>query len=133
MDVVTAGLIGASLGVAGTLGGAAINPFTAARHAREAKNIELRREAYAAGLKLVYEITTFDSMDDARPLARAMTGPLVQMQLVASQDVAELYADLADIVSKIVKEGASESHLDFFGEAYKLFRDAARADIGIDY
>lgn len=139
MDAVTAGLIGAAIGVVGTLGGQAINPLATARHARKARNLELRREAYEAGLQLVHEITALDdkapdSLAQADRLSRAMMVPLAQMRLIGDLHVAELYVELSKAIEEFLEAKARPASdlADRFGDAFNAFQFAARKDVGTE-
>lgn len=142
LDAATAALIGAALGSGGTLLTAWLNPFSTAKHAREAKYLEMRRDAYADGLKVIHKFTITDmSVNALDDLAFQMLGPFVQMRLHGSPDIAELYSDVIQAfraVAEDVKrhggdtEQESTQQLAAKGtEAIDAFVEAARADIGI--
>jgi hypothetical protein len=137
VDAATAALVGASIGVTGTLLTAWLNPFSTARHSQAAKRLELRREAYATAIKAVNSLVSNDTKAEARVAASAMLDPMVQMRLVASPDAARAYGDIYDAVMKIIglsdtDKASTTAPFDEFEEAFSRFVELARADIGTD-
>jgi hypothetical protein len=139
VDAPTAALIGAGLGFGGALFAAWLNPFTTARAARRAKQLELRREAYAAGLLAATRYAhALDSADVSRVL-EAMSAAHASMRLVCSPDVAALYFDVITAVGAVgvhleehPGDGAPLELQAKCGQQVVLFVEAARADLGTD-
>ncbi|RDI21708.1 hypothetical protein [Lentzea flaviverrucosa] len=139
MDAPTAALIGATLGFGGALFAAWLNPFSTARHAKAAKNLELRREAYASGLLAVGKLV--EAGGNAEMMYRLvgeMAPPFVTMRLLCSPDVANLYFELTQTAGKIARyyEDHAEKNPDELLKQFRtdldLFVEAARGDLGTD-
>lgn len=137
MDAPTAVLLGGLLGSSGTLLTAWLNPFSSARHAREARQVELRLEAYADGLKAVDGLLRMTDPGSVQEVINDMGGAAMRMTLLASPDVSAIYADLRETVRRIYHHTLADSLpgeplMDAFEDQLRLFVNAARADIGAD-
>ncbi|MEU6149998.1 hypothetical protein ABZ816_08375 [Actinosynnema sp. NPDC047251] len=148
MDAPTAALIGASVGVIGTLAGALINPHTAARHARNMKIIDLRKDAYLECMKVLQKVPPLIRPHEMRTLAREIEAvPVAQMRLFADDVTAEWLGELADILNRAAdrieelgKKSASDCMDDKqiklliseWEEGITRFLRAARSDLGIE-
>ncbi len=141
MDAPTAALIGAGLGFGGALFTAWLNPFSTAKHAREAKQLERRIAAYADGIKAVVDATITDDLDSMGKAVDAVMAPAALMELVGSPDVSKLYDQVGAALDALHREAKKGNQADpaklktLVSEYFKArqdFLDAARADIGAD-
>lgn len=147
MDPVTGALLGASIGVIGALGGALLNPYTAARHARRSKIMEMRRDAYVAAIASLESVASAQTIEHLELAARALNVPTAQLLLFADQDTTSAFADLRDqlwvirdhlhrLDAESVSAGRADEGtrraMDKFEDQMHVFIDVARSELGID-
>ncbi|MDX8149232.1 hypothetical protein SK854_44415 [Lentzea sp. BCCO 10_0061] len=137
MDAATAALVGAGVGIIGAIAASWINPFTTAKHARAAKNLELRREAYVKGLNAAQTLRVCEDQPDFERALQASWDAWIEMSLVASPEVAALFGKAHAAADKAndawVESSPSQDFMKFqksFISAVAEFTSAARADIG---
>ncbi|MFJ8958854.1 hypothetical protein ACIRG5_05650 [Lentzea sp. NPDC102401] len=137
MDAATAALVGALVGFSGAIAASWINPSITAKHARAAKNLEQRREAYLKGLSAAQALRACEDQRDFERALQASWDAWIEMSLVASPKVAALFGKAhaaADKANDAWSESSpSQDFMEFqksFISAVADFTSAARADIG---
>jgi hypothetical protein len=98
MDAAVAALIGAGIGMTGTL----FAPLINARLARREKRRELMRTAYAKGISLLVEFTSTEDAANRRAIAAQMMSVATDIEVMGSNEAAKLFGDFVIAVQKIV-------------------------------
>ena len=122
MDAATAALLGASIGLTGTL----VAPIVTSYQARRAKSQELMRDAYARGFACLARIPRCDTSDDHRKLRDKMLEALAHIEIVGVKSTSDLYGTVVESYEAWKIQGGTNSG---FESSAKKFQQAARSDI----
>ncbi|MEV6904626.1 hypothetical protein [Amycolatopsis sp. NPDC051372] len=124
VDAATAALIGAGIGVSGTV----ISPVITAWQGRRAKVDELRRDAYAAGISSMVGIPFAKDQIDHEAVYQAILSALGDIEMFGSPQAAQRYSDFADTLDDWRENGKVGD----FSVALKEFQRITRSEIGVD-
>ena len=146
MDASTAALLGASIGVVGTVAGALINPFTAARHARNTKIIEMRRDAYLSAIESLEKVSESYTTDELSRAAIAMRVAAAHLLLFTDKEIFQAFEQVRESVVNLrrslaghelesiqqrLRHPAVKSAMTLFEDRAMEFIHVARSQIGI--
>ncbi|VVJ21593.1 Uncharacterised protein [Amycolatopsis camponoti] len=123
MDAATAALLGAAIGLTGTV----VAPMVTAYQAKRAKSQDLMREAYARGFACLAKIPRCDTVEDHKKLRDKMLDALAHIEIVGTKATSDLYGDVVDAY-ETWKIKATAPNTDFAAKA-KKFEASARSDI----
>ena len=122
MDAATAALLGASIGLTGTL----VAPIVTSYQARRAKSQELMRDAYARGFACLARIPRCDTPEDHRKLRDKMLEALAHIEIVGVKTTSDLYGTVVESYEAWKIQGGTNAA---FEASAKKFQQAARSDI----
>lgn len=159
MDATTAALLGAAIGVTGTLGASFVTPYFTARHARSTRLTELRSETYVSAIRLAHSVLSeiSKSMGAAPPdhaiddeadaelanwlrrrlveIAGEMAAATAELALLGSPQLAEEYADITDQVMAFAEAITTDDDLmplaAEMGRMLRAFVEKARKHIRV--
>jgi len=122
VDAATAALLGASVGLAGTL----VAPIVTSYQARRARSQELMRDAYARGFACLAKIPRCETLEDHRKLRDKMLEALAHIEIVGVKATSDLYSSVVEAY-----EGwkMRNGPMGPFESSAKKFQQAARTDI----
>jgi hypothetical protein len=92
VDAATAVLLGASLGLTGTL----VAPIVTSYQAGRAKSQELMRDAYARGFACLARIPRCDTPEDHRKLRDKMLEALTRIEIAGVKTTSDLYGTVVE-------------------------------------
>jgi hypothetical protein len=122
VDAATAALLGASIGLTGTL----VAPSVTSYQARRAKSQELMRDAYARGFACLAQIPRCDTPEDHRKLRDKMLEALAHIEIVGVKATSDLYGTVVESYEAWKIQGGANTA---FEASAKKFQQAARSDI----
>lgn len=101
MDPTVAALLGAGIGMIGTVLASFITPVLTAQRADRTRNRELRREAYLTGLDAVHRVGNCTTQDAFEKAVEQTYNAMAQIQLVGSPNVVRAAATLMRAVTSL--------------------------------
>ncbi|WP_125591748.1 hypothetical protein [Amycolatopsis balhimycina] len=123
MDAAAAALLGAAIGLTGTV----VAPMVTAYQGKRAKSQDLMREAYARGFSCLAKIPRCETVEDHRKLRDKMLDALAHIEIVGTKATSDLYSNVVDAY-EAWKIKTTAANTDFAASA-KKFEASARSDI----
>ncbi|WP_143051011.1 hypothetical protein [Amycolatopsis pretoriensis] len=124
MDATTAALVGAGIGVSGTI----VAPVITAWQGRRAKLSELKRDAYSSGISAMVGIPFADEDEKVEGVYQQVLAALGDIEMHGSPRAAKLYSDVADALGV----WRTSRKLEDFREPMEEFQRVARSETGVD-
>ncbi|WP_158890766.1 hypothetical protein [Amycolatopsis anabasis] len=122
MDAATAALLGATVGLTGTL----VAPMVTAYQAKRAKHQDLMRDAYARGFACLAKIPRCETVDDHMRLRDKMLEALAHIEIVGTKKTSDHYSAVVESYEAWkIQDGPNNS----FELSAKKFQESSRADI----
>ena len=148
MDPTLAALLGAGLGLTGTV----LAPLVTSRRAHKARRREIMRDAYAEGMRCVSDIPRAKAVEDYESMKERLFAAQIQIRLVGSRKAGRRYDELCvivdDFMAKVQGEAVKfrpltraqtrvartfpEERRTALGVAHQAFILVARRDIGME-
>lgn len=125
MNAAVAALVGAAIGLTGTV----IAPLVAAWQARRAQRESVKRDAYAQGHVAIAQVAYAKSEDDRKDAAKRMLMALANIEMFGSRSAAKHFNDAIEAMEPWVTSGGA---LAAFGQPAKDFQEATREETGAD-
>lgn len=125
MDAAIAALIGAAIGVTGTV----VAPIVTSWQARRAKRVDLKRDAYSAGITAMIGTAFADSETKRTEVFQQALSALGDIEMHGSPKAGNLYSDIAEELATWVET----QHLDEkLSNTMQEFLRVARYETGVD-
>ncbi|WP_410627711.1 hypothetical protein [Amycolatopsis sp. cmx-8-4] len=125
MDAATAGLIGAAIGMSGTV----VTPLVNNWLSRREKRREIRKTTYSEAFRLLGRLLMSEDFEERKDLAMQILTQVSEIQVVGSNETSQAFFRLAQIANRVLLNNSKLP--DSYGSALSDFIGAVQRDLGM--